>query len=208
MEETLQRYAVTPGVGEVFFSTDQLRLVAEVAGPSGRVEMNSFMQLIVHTPDTDLESQHARLRAAGLGVYAVGAVVKNLHTCTFCMGDRVEGLPDARRLDQLLAGAKVPFTVRIGFSGCVNNCGEAIIRDIGVVRLSDGTYDIYAGGRPGSLEPLLGIKVGESVPAPDLVRAVEAVLETYRTNARGKERLWKNIRRIGPEPYQTSIQRS
>lgn len=34
------RYAVTPGVGQVFFAPDQLRLIGETAGANGRIEMN------------------------------------------------------------------------------------------------------------------------------------------------------------------------
>lgn len=202
LEETaLYSYAVTPGVGQVFLSPEQLQAVAAAAGPGGRVEMNAFMQLIVHTPDPDLDGQAARLRALGLGVYPVGRVVKNLQTCTFCMGERVEGLPDALRLDDVVAGTPVPFTVRVGFSGCQNNCGEAILRDVGVVRMPPGVYDLYVGGKPGSLHPVLGRKVAEGVPADRLVAAVQATLDCYRRLARGKERFWKTVQRVGPQPF-------
>lgn len=203
--EELQCYVVTPGVGHVFFSPEQLRLVGEAAGPGGRVELNAFMQLIVHTATPNLEEQHARLREAGLGVYPAGSVVKNLHTCTFCMGERIEGLPDARRLDEAVAGARVPFPVRIGFSGCASNCGEAIMRDIGVVRRSDGQYDIYLGGKAAGT-PIMGQKVAEAITSEQLVAAVEALLAVYRESARGKERLWKNVSRLGLAPYQVALE--
>lgn len=199
--EQEQRYAVTPGVGQVFFSPEQLQLVSEAAGPGGRVELNAFQQLIVHTPAADVAAAQARLRAAGLGVYPVGPVVKNLHTCTFCMGERTEGLPDARLLDGAVAGTPTPFPVRVGFSGCSNNCGEALVRDIGVVRMDGGTYDIYLGGKAGSLAPRLGEKVAEGVPGSGLPATVKALLQVYAQTARGRERLWKNVARIGLEPY-------
>lgn len=205
MEQQVYRYAVTPGVGSVFFSAEQLQLIGEVAGTGGRIEMNSFMQLIVHTHGENLSQQHERLRAAGLGIYPVGPVVKNLHTCTFCMGERVEGLPDAQRLDSLVAGASVPFPVRIGFSGCANNCGEAIIRDIGVVRMDGDRYDLYVGGKPGSLTPLFGQKVAEGIASADLLPAVGALLDCYRQYAKGKERLWKNVQRLGADLYRAAV---
>lgn len=202
------RYAVTPGVGQVFFAPEQLRLIGETAGAGGRVEMNTFMQLIVHTTEGDVAGQQERLRAAGLGVYPVGPVIKNLHTCTFCMGERAEGLPDARRLDAAVAGTAVPFPVRVGFSGCAANCGEAMARDIGVVRQNQDRYDIFLGGRPGSLAPQFGQRVAEGVTPEGLVPAVEALLTCYRETAKGKERLWKNLNRIGLEPYREAVARS
>jgi precorrin-3B C17-methyltransferase len=200
-----ERYVVTPGVGQVFFSPEQLALVSEAAGPGGRVELNAFMQLIVHTERPDLAEQQARLRAAGLGVYPAGPVVKNLHTCTFCMGEKTDGLSDARRLDAAVAGIPVPFPVRMGFSGCPSNCGEAIMRDIGVIRMDADRYDIYIGGKPGSLDPLLGQKVAEGVTSADLVEAVRAILALYRETAKGKERLWKNVNRVGIEAYRARV---
>lgn len=202
----MYRYAVTPGVGQVYFSPEQLAAVAREAGPGGRVELNAFMQLIVHTADPDVEGQMARLRALGLRTYPVGAVVKNLHTCTFCMGERIDGLPDAQRLDVAVAGEPVPYTVRIGFSGCQANCGEALARDIGVVRMSDGTYDIYVGGRVAGLNPVFGQPVATGVPAEALVAAVQAILDCYyRQLARGKERLWRLVQRVGPGPFREAV---
>ncbi|MFZ5817613.1 MAG: hypothetical protein ACOY93_20360 [Bacillota bacterium] len=205
MAEELQRYVVTPGVGQVFFSPEQLALVAEAAGPGGRVELNAFMQLILHTADPDPAAWQARLREAGLGVYPAGPVVKNLQTCTFCMGEKVDGLPDARRLDEAVAGTPVPFPVRVGFSGCASNCGEAILRDIGVVRMDADRYDIYIGGRAGSLNPQLGQKAAEGVTSAELVGAVEAILALYRETAKGKERLWKNVSRVGIDAYRQRL---
>lgn len=182
-----------------------MAVVSELAGPEGRVELNPFMQLIVHSTNPDMEGQFDRLRAAGLEIYPVGPVVKNIHTCTFCSGENAAGLPDAQRLDAALARTPVPFPLRIGFSGCSANCAEALVRDLGVVRMDGGLYDIYMGGRPGSLTPSFGQKVAEAVASDRLVLVVEALVTTYRENAKGKERLWKNIERIGLEPYLAAV---
>lgn len=201
MEQELTKYAVTPGVGQSSFTPEQLRLVSEIAGPAGRVELNPFMQLIVHSPAGAAEAQQTRLREAGLGVYPVGPVVKNLHTCSFCSGENAAGLPDALALDAAVAGTPVPFPVRVGFSGCSANCAEALVRDIGVVRMENGTYEIFLGGRPGSLTPSFGQKVAEGVASDRLVPVVVALLNMYRETAKGKERLWKNLDRVGAEVY-------
>lgn len=179
-----------------------------MAGLEGRIELNAFMQLIIHTAATDLESQHARLKAAGLSVYPAGPVVKNIQTCTFCSGENQVGLADALRLDEAVAGAPTPFPVRIGFSGCSANCAEAMLRDIGVVRLDAGTYELYMGGRPGGLTPSFGIKIAEGLTADLLPTAVKALLQVYSETAKGRERLWKNLERIGPEPYKEAVQKN
>lgn len=202
----LRSVAITPGVGQVNFSPAQLAAIGAAAGAEGRIELNSFMQLILHSDRLDLEEALAELQALGLGVYPVGRVVKNLHTCTFCMGENVGGLPDAERLDAVVAGVPVPFTVRIGFSGCEKNCGEARMREIGLVREQDGRYTIYMGGKTGG-EPVIASRVAEGIPGEALPEVVERLLETYRANAKGKERLWKLVQRIGLEPFQAAIER-
>jgi len=177
-------------------------LIGEAAGPGGKVELNGFMQIIIHSAVAGVEEQHARLQAAGLTLYAVGPAVKNIQTCSFCSGERAEGLPDAQRLDAAVAGMPTPFPVRVGFSGCTANCAEALLRDIGVVRQDGGTYEIYLGGRASSLTPSFGVKVAGRVTADQLVPAVVALLRVYQETAKGRERLWKNLSRIGPEPYE------
>lgn len=204
IESTWCKFAVTPGVGQVFFSPAQLQSIAEIIGPGGRVELNSFQQLILHAPVQDESAVTDRLRSLGLGVYAVGAVVKNLHTCTFCMGERTEGLPDARRLDAVVAGTPVPYTVRIGFSGCQSNCGEALLREIGVVRIGT-TYDLFIGGRAASLSPTIGQRVAGGLSSAQLPDAIRALLDCYRQGARGKERFWRTIQRLGLEPFQAAV---
>jgi precorrin-3B C17-methyltransferase len=204
VERTLMSVAITPGVGQVHFTPAQLAAIGAAAGAAGRVELNAFMQLILHSDRPDLAEALADLRALGLGVYPVGRVVKNLHTCTFCMGENVAGLPDAERLDAALAGAPVPFTVRIGFSGCDKNCGEARMREIGLVRQQDGRYALYLGGKAGG-EPVIAALLAEGIPGEDLPAVVERVLGVYRANARGKERLWKLVQRIGLEPFRSVL---
>lgn len=201
-------YAVTPGIGQVFFTPEQLALISQVAGPGGRVELNAFMQLLVHTSGSNLTEQHERLRAVGLGLYPAGPVVKNLHTCTFCMGERIEGLSDAQRLDEAVTGAQVPFPVRVGFSGCASNCGEALLRDIGVVRMGEDRYDLFLGGRAGGLKPQFGLPVAAGVTAAELVPVVEALLALYRATAKGKERLWRNLGRLGLDAYRAAFEQA
>lgn len=197
--------AITPGVGHVHFSPEQLAAIGAAAGVGGQVELNAFMQLILHSYRPDLDMVLDELRARGLGVYPVGRVVKNLHTCTFCMGERIDGLPDAEALDRAVAGAAVPFPVRIGFSGCQANCGEARMREIGIVRQADGHYALYLGGKAGG-EPIIAALVAESVPGTHLPVIITRILEVYRLHARGKERLWKLLQRIGMAPFQEVIQ--
>ena len=197
--------AVTPGVGSSFFSAEQVRLITEVLGPNGRMELNSFQQVILHLPAHSLSEVSERLCGTGLGIYAVGAVVKNLHTCTFCMGERIEGLPDARRLDEVVAGTPVPFTIRVGFSGCQSNYGEALLRDIGIVRIGM-VYDIFIGGRAAGLSPVLGQKVADGISSEQLPGVVRALLECYRQGARGKERFWRTVQRLGVESFRLAIE--
>lgn len=205
VESRFHPFAVTPGLGRVFFAPEQLQAIAEIIGPSGRVELNSFQQLILHAPHQEGSTVTDRLRSLGMGVYAVGAVVKNLHTCTFCMGERTEGLPDAQRLDEVVAGIAVPFTVRIGFSGCQSNCGEALLRDIGIVRM--GThYDLFIGGRAASLSPAIGQRIAGGISGAKLPDAIRALLECYRQGARGKERFWRTVQRLGLEPFKASVE--
>lgn len=114
----------------------------------------------------------------------------------------MDGLPDAQALDQAVAGTPVPFPVRIGFSGCANNCGEALMRDIGVVLMQPGRFDIFIGGRPGSLTPEPGMKVAADLPSSDLVPSVLAILDCYHTVAtpRGRSASGRSSGAWDPNP--------
>lgn len=52
-----------------------------------------------------------------------------------------------------------------------------------------GRYDVYRGGRPGRLDPVIGQKVAAEVEGEALPEPVVALAERYRQSARGKERL-------------------
>lgn len=201
-ETPVTKFAVTPGIGRKFTS-EQLTAIARVTGANGSVELTTLQQLIVTTSNPEVASGLAELKSSGAAVYPIGAVVKNIRTCSFCSGSHVEPMAAAESLDRAVAGLEAPFTLRVGFSGCDAICAESLVQDIGVVP-RDGGFDLYIGGKA-SGEPRAASLVASGVQTSDLNGAVLALIETYRSQANSKERLWKLIDRVGLDPFRSAV---
>ncbi|MDF9409744.1 MAG: Nitrite reductase (NAD(P)H) [Pelotomaculum sp. PtaB.Bin013] len=77
-------------------------------------------------------------------------------TCRFGVKDSL-GL--GMRLEKLLVGMKMPGKIKIGVSGCPNNCGEGYVRDIGLFGKSKG-WTLIIGGTSGR-KPRIGDVIAE-----------------------------------------------
>lgn len=188
-------FAVTPGLKHRFTGA-QLAALARAVGPDADVELTTVQQLLVTLPAARAATARAELAAAGLRVYAAGAVVKNVRACSFCKGDEEEGYAAAVALDDAVAGLPVPFPLRVAYSGCPNGCAEPLLQDIGVVK-TPGGYDVYAGGRAQGLNPRPGVPVARGLAEGELPAAVRRIITAYQQEGRRRERFWQWFDRVG-----------
>lgn len=197
--------AITPGLKHTFTGR-QLAILGASVGDDQVVALTTDQQLLVEMEADRVGEAEQVLSAAGMKMYAIGPVVKNVRACNFCYGGEVEGYEFAASLDEAVAGMSVPFSLVVAYAGCPGACSEPLVRDIAVVKKGDG-FDIYAGGRPSGLESRPGSLVAEGVAAEKMVAAVRRIIQFYQVEGRGRERFWQFVDRVGVEPLIQSAAR-
>jgi nitrite reductase (NADH) large subunit len=115
--------------------------------------------------------------------------------CRFGVGDSTAlGIAIEERFQGLASPAKMKLAV----TGCPRNCAEALCKDLGVVAVDGGRWEIYVGGAAGA-----HIRKGDllaTVDSPDEVMTLTGrFLQYYRENGNWLERTYTFVPRIGIE---------
>jgi nitrite reductase (NADH) large subunit len=113
--------------------------------------------------------------------------------CRFGLGDSM-GL--AQRIEERFRGLDSPAKLKLATAGCPRNCSEAYVKDVGVVAVGEGRWEIYIGGGAGS-----HIRKGDlltTVDSEDEVMQISGrFMQYYRENAKWKERTYAFVERVG-----------
>ena len=80
-------------------------------------------------------------------------------------------------------------------SGCVLNCAESWVRDIGLTGYEE-EWTLTVGGNVGA-RPRIGKELTKGLTSDQALTMVERILHYYKTNAKKGERLGMLIDRIG-----------
>ena len=187
--------AVSPGVANKKFSSEQLVLLANLAGDEGEIEYTTAHQFILRTVTGDPEHIAKCLRDGGMTVLPVGDVIK-VKACDFCDGEKHEGIPFAEEISRRLAGIPVEKELRIGFNGCAMSYYGAVNEDIGLV-FRKGKFDLFLGGKTTGRNATPGQRVAEGIPAEEMPDLLERIVTHYRENAFPDERFHKFFARVG-----------
>ena len=161
----------------------------------------------------ELPAVYAEARRLGLSTPNIG-LLTDMIACPggdFCALANARSLPlaaaiteryqDLDELDDL-------GDIDLHISGCINSCGHHHSGHIGVLGVDkDGSewYQVTLGGSDGSRlsgGSVAGKVIGPSFAADEIADAVEAVIDTYRTQRSGAaERFIDTVRRIGLDPF-------
>jgi precorrin-3B C17-methyltransferase len=196
----MKQFAVIPGfeVGGSLFRPEQLAALGTIVGKDTKIELTSFQQLYIEIEEEQADEIGQKLKEHGLLIYPVGAYVKSLRTCSFCKGAEEEGLHVAVALNDAVAGQAVPRSMKIGYTGCTNACGDPLTQDIGVVKNKD-VFDVYIGGVSQSLEPAFGQLFIQGVPEEKLNGEIQKIISFYVKNGKKREAFSRFIKRVSIE---------
>jgi nitrite reductase (NADH) large subunit len=115
--------------------------------------------------------------------------------CRFGLGDST-GLGIA--LEERFQGIESPAKMKLGVVGCPRNCAEAYVKDVGVVAVGNGKWEVYVGGAAGA-----SVRKGDLLATVDSPAAVMTLvgrfLQYYRENANWLERTYDFVPRVGLE---------
>jgi nitrite reductase (NADH) large subunit len=137
-----------------------------------------------------------------LGMPSGYAYAKSFRTVKTCVGTEFcrFGVGDSTslgiRIEERFQGIAGPGKMKLAVTGCPRNCAEALCKDLGVVAVDGGKWDIYVGGAAGA-----HIRKGDllaTVDDPDRVITLTGrFLQYYRENGKWLERTYAWVPRVG-----------
>ena len=195
-------FSVVPQMKGGCTTPDQLRRIADVADkyrvPLLKVTGGQRIDLLgvrkEDLPkvwaDLDMPSGHAYAKSFRTVKTCVG-----LDFCRYGLGDSTAlGIA----LETRFQGLEGPGKMKLAVTGCPRNCAEAYVKDLGVVAVEGGRWEIYVGGAAGA-----HVRKGDLLATVDTAAEVIALtgrfLQYYRENGNWLERTYAFVPRIGIE---------
>jgi nitrite reductase (NADH) large subunit len=139
--------------------------------------------------------------------YAYAKAVRTVKTCVgteFCRFGLGDAISLGIELEHAMEGLHTPHKVKSAVSGCPRNCAEAYVKDIGLVAVEGGKWEIYVGGAAGGT-----VRKGDllaTVDSPQAARRVAlAYLQHYREQGEHLERTYGYQERVGLEAVQQAV---
>lgn len=136
----------------------------------------------------------------------VGICVRSIKACpgtTFCKRGQLDSLAVGRQLDEKYHGMELPGKMKMGVSGCPNQCGETSFKDIGLVGTPKG-WRVYVGGNGGT-NPRIGEILAQRIETDQAVALVGKIIDYYRANAKPRERMGRMIERLGLDHMEEAL---
>ena len=207
LQRDRETYAVAPHLPCGVVTPEQLRKLADVAEEFGAaaLKITSAARIaLVGLQEDDLDAVWSRLGMAPGA--AVGLCVRSVKACpgtTFCKRGQQDSLGVGMTLDGKYHGMELPGKLKIGVSGCLNQCAETCIKDIGLVGKPKG-WMVLVGGKGGA-RPRLAEELARDLDTDAALALVDRVIDYYRENARPKERMGRMLERTGVDALRSAV---
>jgi nitrite reductase (NADH) large subunit len=139
--------------------------------------------------------------------YAYGKSFRTVKTCVgsdFCRYGVGDSTALGIALEERYQGLASPAKMKLAVTGCPRNCAEALCKDLGVVAVDGGRWEMYVGGAAGA-----HIRKGDLLATVDSATEVMTLtgrfLQYYRENANWLERTYKWVPRLGIEAIRAVV---
>jgi len=202
-----QSYAVAPHIPCGVVKPQTLRKVADVAEKynAAALKITSAARIaIVGIDEKDVDDIWSEL---GMSPgFAVGLCVRSVKACpgtTFCKRGIQDSLTLGLELDEKYHGLELPGKLKIGVSGCPNQCAETCIKDVGLVGMPKG-WKVLVGGNGGA-KPRLSKELAKNITTEEALELVEKIIEYYKDNARPHQRLGSMIEKMGFDEFKAAM---
>lgn len=133
--------------------------------------------------------------------YAYGKSFRTVKTCVgsdFCRYGVGDSTALGIAIEERYQGLASPAKMKLAVTGCPRNCAEALCKDLGVVAVDGGRWEIYVGGAAGA-----HIRKGDLLATVDDAQTVITLtgrfLQYYRESANWLERTYAWVPRVGIE---------
>jgi NAD(P)H-nitrite reductase large subunit len=202
-----QTYAVAPHIPCGVVSPDTLRKLADTAQKyqAAALKITSAARIaVVGLAEEDVDNVWKDLGMSPGA--AVGLCVRSVKACpgtTFCKRGMQDSLSVGMKLDEKYHGMELPGKLKIGVSGCPNQCAETCIKDIGFVGMPKG-WKLFVGGNGGG-KPRLSRELARDLTTEQALELADVIVEFYRENARPRQRLGAMIEKMGFEEFKAAV---
>ncbi|HEY3187995.1 MAG TPA: (2Fe-2S)-binding protein, partial [Solirubrobacteraceae bacterium] len=139
--------------------------------------------------------------------HAYAKAVRTVKTCVgsdFCRYGLGDSIGLGIEMEKAWEGVYTPHKVKSGVSGCARNCAEATIKDIGLVAIGDGRWQVRVGGAAGG-----NVREADVLCTADsraeALRVATTFLQYYRENAEFKERTYDFVPRFGLDAIREAV---
>ncbi|HVT82990.1 MAG TPA: NAD(P)/FAD-dependent oxidoreductase [Phycisphaerae bacterium] len=200
LQRDRKTYAVAPHLPCGLASPELLRKVADVAEKyhAKAIKCTSAQRIaIIGIEEKDVDNVWAEFGETRPG-HLFGDVVRSVKACPgtqYCKRAWQDSLQVGLELDAKYHGKHLPGKMKIGVSGCPNQCSETCIKDIGLVGGRRG-WMIMIGGSGGAMPRLAEQLLDEEVPTARALAIVDALVTYFSNNAEPGERLGDLVNRV------------
>ena len=139
--------------------------------------------------------------------YAYGKSFRTVKTCVgsdFCRFGVGDSTALGIALEERYKGLASPAKMKLAVTGCPRNCAEALCKDLGVVAVDGGRWEMYVGGAAGA-----HIRKGDLLAtvdgADEVMTLTGRFLQYYREDANWLERTYAWVPRVGIERIRSVV---
>jgi nitrite reductase (NADH) large subunit len=201
-------FSVVPQMKGGCTTPDQLRRIADVADkyrvPLVKLTGGQRIDLLGVRKE-DLPAVWADLDMPS--GYAYGKSFRTVKTCVgleFCRFGLGDSTALGIAIESRFQGLEAPGKMKLAVTGCPRNCAEAYVKDLGVVAVEGGRWEIYVGGAAGA-----HVRKGDlltTVDTPDeVITLTGRFLQYYREEANWLERTYAFVPRVGIERIRSIV---
>jgi nitrite reductase (NADH) large subunit len=139
--------------------------------------------------------------------YAYGKSFRTVKTCVgsdFCRFGVGDSTALGIAIEERYQGIEGPGKMKLAVTGCPRNCAEAYVKDLGVVAIDGGRWEIYIGGAAGA-HVRKGDLLATVGSADEVITLTGRFLQYYREYANWLERTYAFVPRIGVEKIRAIV---
>ncbi|GAA4707923.1 nitrite reductase large subunit NirB [Phytohabitans rumicis] len=202
-------FSVVPQMKGGCTTPDQLRRIADVADkyqvPLVKLTGGQRIDLLGIRKE-DLPKVWADLDMPS--GYAYGKSFRTVKTCVgsdFCRYGVGDSTALGIAIESRFQGLEAPAKLKLAVTGCPRNCAEAYVKDLGVVAIDGGKWEVYVGGAAGAHVRKGDLLATVDSPA-DVMALTGRFLQYYRENANWLERTYAFVPRIGLDRLRAALE--
>jgi NAD(P)H-nitrite reductase large subunit len=207
LQRDKETYAIVPHLPLGLITPAQLRKIADVAEKyqTAALKITSAARIaMVGLKEEDIDSAWQDL-GMNPGA-AIGLCVRSIKACpgnTLCRLGQQDALSMGTELDTRYHGLELPGKMKMGVSGCPNQCAESSVKDLGLVGKAKG-WTILVGGNAAS-RARIGEILCEGLSNEEALATCARIISYFKEHGKKGERIGRFVDRIGFEVFKSAV---